>query len=109
MEVRTLVGRCISSYFLSSRCGGPKCEQMKEHATALGNARICRALPVLYGTCTTVFHIPVCAAVDTGIGRVRNKRPSRNVQNNADARVAWALEGQPAQVVATVLQIRWAR
>ncbi|CAN0509547.1 unnamed protein product, partial [Ectocarpus sp. 12 AP-2014] len=46
---------------------------------------------------------------DGGIGRVRNKRPSRNVQNNADARVAWALEGQPAQVVATVVQICWAR
>ncbi|CAM9285972.1 unnamed protein product, partial [Ectocarpus sp. 6 AP-2014] len=43
------------------------------------------------------------------IGRVRNKRPSRNVQNNADARAAWALEGQPAQVVATVFQICWAR
>eukprot|EP00903_Cladosiphon_okamuranus_P017642 g16249.t1 len=44
-----------------------------------------------------------------GLGRVRTKRPSRNLQNTAEARVAWALEGQPAQIAATVVQICWTR
>ncbi|CAM9257500.1 unnamed protein product [Scytosiphon promiscuus] len=44
-----------------------------------------------------------------GLGRVRTKRPSRNVQSTAKARVVWALEGQPAQVVAAVVQLCWAR
>lgn len=48
-------------------------------------------------------------SANAGLGRVRTKRPSRNVQNTAEARVAWALEGQPAQGVATAIQICWAR
>ncbi|CAM9656208.1 unnamed protein product [Ascophyllum nodosum] len=46
---------------------------------------------------------------DGGLGRIRTKGPSRNMQHMADSRVEWALEGQPAQVVSTAVQISWTR
>eukprot|EP00904_Undaria_pinnatifida_P005405 jgi/Undpi1/1995/HiC_scaffold_12.g05382.m1 len=53
---------------------------------------------------------------DGGLGHLRTKRPSQNLDdteqnfdNTAEARVAWALQGLPAQVVATVFQICWTR
>lgn len=51
------------------------------------------------------FLSPVNA--DTGLTRTR--KPSPDAETTAQARVAWALGGQPAQVVATAIQIFWAR